>query len=169
MQQFIRNMCRLAMLVVVLGWSAAAFAQGVTTGSISGVVKDAQGLAVPGATVTAKHEPSGSSYEAVANENGRFTMPALRVGGPYTVTAALAGFQSTIRKDIFVTLGVGTDLNLKLETVAMTESVTVTAQAADAVFSSTRTGAATSVLREELQALPTVSGRINDMTRMSPQ
>ena len=37
-----------------------AYAQGVTTGSISGIVKDAQGLAVPGATVVAVHEPSGT-------------------------------------------------------------------------------------------------------------
>ncbi|MCX6553221.1 MAG: TonB-dependent receptor, partial [Acidobacteria bacterium] len=59
-------------------------------------------------------------------------------------------------------------LSMKLATVAMSESVTVTAQA-DAVLSSTHTGAATAVVREELSVLPTVSGRINDMTRMSPQ
>ena len=168
MQTIIRIITGLVVACVVLGAAGAAFAQGVTTGSISGVVKDAQGLAVPGATITALHEPSGSSYETVAREDGRFTMPALRVGGPYTVTATLAGFQSAVHKDVFVTLGVGTDLNLKLATVAMSESVTVTGRS-DAVFSSTRTGAATAVLREELSALPTVSGRINDMTRMSPQ
>ena len=130
MQKLIRSITGLVVACALFGAGGGAFAQGVTTGSISGVVKDAQGLAVPGATVTALHEPSGSSYEAVAREDGRFTMPALRVGGPYTVTAALAGFQSAIRKDVFVTLGVGTDLSLKLETVAMAESVTVTAQAA---------------------------------------
>ncbi|MCX6551691.1 MAG: carboxypeptidase-like regulatory domain-containing protein, partial [Acidobacteria bacterium] len=77
------------LVACALLWPAAgAFAQGVTTGSISGTVRDAQGLAVPGASITALHEPSGTSYESVAREDGRFTMPALRVGGPYTVTAS---------------------------------------------------------------------------------
>ena len=37
--------------------------------------------------------PSGTTYEAVTREDGRFTIPGVRVGGPYTVTAELAGFQ----------------------------------------------------------------------------
>ena len=77
----------------VLLWPAArADAQGVTTGAISGVVKDAQGAVIPGATVLAVHVPSGTTYEAVTQGDGRFVMPGMRVGGPYTVTASLAGF-----------------------------------------------------------------------------
>ena len=37
------------------------------------------------------------------------------------------------------------------------------------IFSSSRTGAATSVTRDDLASLPTVSGRINDITRLAPQ
>ena len=51
--------------VAVLAGVSAAHAQGVTTGSISGVVNDAQDLPAPGATVVAIHEPSGTRYEAV--------------------------------------------------------------------------------------------------------
>ena len=64
----------------------------MTTGAISGVVKDAQGAVIPGATVLAVHQPSGSTYEAVTQADGRFVMPGMRVGGPYTVTASLTGF-----------------------------------------------------------------------------
>ena len=53
-----------AALVVCLAAGSAA-AQGVTTGSMAGVVKDGQDAVVPGATVIAIHEPSGTSYEAV--------------------------------------------------------------------------------------------------------
>ena len=70
-----------AALVVCLAAGSAA-AQGVTTGSMGGVVTDAQGAVVPGATVIAIHEPSGTSYEAVTQADGRFAILGMRVGGP---------------------------------------------------------------------------------------
>ena len=60
----------------------------------------------------------------------------------------------------------GLDVHAGVATVA--ETVTVTGESSP-VFSSTRTGAATSVTRDELAVLPTVSGRINDITRLTPQ
>ena len=42
-----------ALCLITCAWAASAFAQGVQTGTIRGVVRDAQGLAVPGVTVTA--------------------------------------------------------------------------------------------------------------------
>ena len=57
----------------------------VTTSSIYGkVVADKE--TVIGATVTAKHVPSGTSYYAVTNQNGRYTIQGMRPGGPYEIT-----------------------------------------------------------------------------------
>ena len=140
----------------------------MTTGAINGIVKDAQGLAVPGSTVIALHEPSGSTYEAVTREDGRFSIPGMRVGGPYTVTAKLEGFQPSVTKDVYVNLGVSSDLTLTLKTLAVSEEVTVVAQS-DAVFSSARTGAATAISRETMQRLPTISNRLSSYTRLTPQ
>ncbi len=124
-----------------------AHAQGVTTGSITGVVLDAQKAPVPGASVVAVHEPSGTRYEATTRADGRFSLPGMRVGGPYSVTASLTGFQPQTVKDVIVSLGVASDLELALGQAAVTEEVTVTAQTSE-VFSSARTGAATAVSRE---------------------
>jgi hypothetical protein len=134
---------------------------------MTGRVVDPQDQAVPGATVVAVHEPSGSRYEAVSRADGRFSIQGLRVGGPYTVQASLAGFQPKPLKGVTVNLGVATDLTLGL-TVGVTEEVTVTAESSD-VFSSGRTGAATTVDREALATLPTISDRINDFARLTPQ
>ena len=160
----------LALLVCcVLLWPAGrADAQGVTTGAISGVVKDAQGAVIPGATVLAVHQPSGSTYEAVTQADGRFVMPGMRVGGPYTVTASLTGFASEAKNNMVVTLGVTQDLDFALKVANIAETITVVGQS-DPVFSSARTGAATAVTREELATLPTISGRITDITRLTPQ
>jgi outer membrane receptor protein involved in Fe transport len=162
-----RTLALLALLA--LCWSpGAARAQGVTTGAMEGVVLDPQGQVVPGAVVVATHEPSGTRYESVTRADGRFSIPGMRVGGPYTVTATLAGFQPRPRKDVIVNLGVTTDVEVTLSQAAIEEEVTVTAESSD-VFSSTRTGAATTVEREALGTLPTVTDRINDFARLSPQ
>ncbi|HEX9190079.1 MAG TPA: carboxypeptidase-like regulatory domain-containing protein, partial [Vicinamibacteria bacterium] len=161
---------RLALLALcTLLWPVAhAGAQGVTTGGLSGVVTDAQKAPIPGATVVAVHEPSGTRYEATTRADGRFSLPGMRVGGPYSVTASLSGFQPQTLKEVVVNLGVETGLELSLGVAALTEEVTVTAQTSE-VFSAARTGAATTVNREALQTLPTVRDRINDFARLSPQ
>jgi hypothetical protein len=163
-----------ALLVVIalLGTAHHAAAQGVTTGQIVGIVTTEGKQPVAGASVIAIHEPSGSNYEAVTREDGRFAIPGMRVGGPYTVIVNYVGtgtaFEPLTQSDVVVNLGVATDLNLVVKTIAVTETVTVTAQS-DTVFSSARTGAATSVSREAIESLPTISRRISDITRLTPQ
>ena len=76
----------------------------------------------------------------------------MRVGGPDSVTVAYTGtgtaaFAPETVENVEVNLGVATDLNVDVKPISVTETVTVTAQS-DTVFSSGRTGAATSVNRE---------------------
>lgn len=159
------------MVGMLLG-AAPVLGQGVTTGQIAGMVVDAQQQPVAGASVIAIHEPSGTTYEAATRADGRFSIPNMRVGGPYSVTVAYTGtgaaaFEPNTLTDVMVNLGVATDLNIQVQGITVTETVTVTGQT-DPVFSSARTGAATSVTRAEIATLPTISGRINDITRLSP-
>src|SRR5437763_641571 len=115
-----------ALLAAVAG-APLVHAQGVTTGTIAGVIVDSQGAVVPGVTVTAVHEPSGTAYETVTQADGRFVLPGVRVGGPYKVSAALTGFATEIRNSVTVSLGTSTDLDFKLKVAAIAEEVTVTA------------------------------------------
>ncbi len=140
----------------------------VTTGSISGSVTDETGGVLPGVTVTAVHVPSGTRYETVTRGEGTFTLPGMRVGGPYSVTAALSGFQTKVTTGLFVNLGAASDLKVSLKTQSLAEEVTVTAEG-DPVFSSQRTGAATTVTRELLATMPSTTDRIEGFARLSPQ
>jgi len=105
----------LLILVALLSPHRPAYAQGVTTGAITGVIVDAQGQMVPGASVTAIHQPSGTTYEAVSQGDGRFNLPGMRVGGPYKVTASLTGFSNEVKENVTVSLGTATDLEFKLK------------------------------------------------------
>jgi hypothetical protein len=162
-----RTLTLLALCALVSPVSRAS-AQGATTSGLTGIVKDPQDAVIPGVTITAVHQPSSTSYEAVTQTDGRFFIPGMRVGGPYTVTATLSGFRTQIQNDITLNLGVVQDVSFKLELATISEDVIVIG-ATSPVFASTRTGAATSVSRNDLATLPTVSGRINDIARLAPQ
>ena len=70
----------LPLLIILFAIPALLKAQ-VTTSSISGIVKQSNGEALAGATITALHIPSGTKYETVSNKSGSFSLPGLRPGG----------------------------------------------------------------------------------------
>ena len=149
------------------------FAQGVTTGGMNGVVTGAQNQPVAGASVIAIHEPSGTSYEATTRADGRYSIPNMRVGGPYTVQVIYVGgggaaFTPKTVENLTVSLGVATDVNVTVEAITVAENVEVTGQS-DPVFASTRTGAATAIDRTDIATLPTIAGRLESITRLTPQ
>ena len=154
----------------VVLFSTGLFAQ-VTTSSITGVVKDKKtGETLIGASVIAVHTPSGTRYGSVTNEAGRFFMPAVRVGGPYDVTVTFVGYKDGVEKGVYAALGTSANINI---TVATDESilgeVVITDSKSD-VFSSNRTGAASTVNSAQLAVLPTVGARtINDFTKYNTQ
>ncbi len=162
----------LATTLAIVGPVRTAAAQGVTTGSLAGTVTDVTGSPVAGASVIAIHLPSGTNYEATTRQDGRYFIPNMRVGGPYvlTVTYVATGnaFEPYTNENVEVNLGVTTDVNVSVKNIAVQESVTVTA-ATDPVFSTQRTGAATTVSRDMIQTLPNVSNRLENFTRLTPQ
>src|SRR5262249_34917611 len=153
-----------AVLVLVLAVHPAS-AQNLTTGTVSGIVADQQGGALPGVTVVAVHEPTGTKYETVSGADGRFIVPNVRVGGPYTVTAMLSGFKDQTQSNVTVGLGEDKALDFRLPIATLSETVTVVGQS---TFSETRAGTASNVHQETLESLPTISRSLTDFPRTSP-
>src|SRR4051794_5296162 len=117
-----------AAVIALCAIAASASAQ-ITTGTVSGTVKDPQGAIVPGATVTLTSDTRGTKLaDVVTNESGDFTfvnVPPDR----YTVAIALQGFKPLKRSGVSVSpgdrLSVGT---FTVEVGGLTDTVVVSAE-----------------------------------------
>jgi hypothetical protein len=162
-----RYAIRLLLMMTLL--SSAMFAQGVTNGAITGQVSDKDGNALPGVNVMAVHTPSGTKYGVTTREDGHYNLPNLRVGGPYMITASMLGYAKQERPNVFVQLAQTTtqDFRLVSEDVQL-GAVEVTAERST-VLNAGRTGAATSVSAVQIQSLPTITRKVQDFSRLTPQ
>lgn len=153
--------------LILVGIFSITISAQVTTSEIVGRVTDGQNNPLEGVTVEAEHLPSGTNYTAVTNSEGRFTIPGMRVGGPYTVKAIQAGFNEQKVENIQLSLGASATVNFNLSS-AIDETVIVQSEDS-AIFSESRTGATTSISTPIIETLPTISRRIGDFTRLTPQ
>ena len=111
----------------------------ITTGLLSGVVTDTSGAVLPGVTIEATHQPTGTSYSTVTDTEGRFKLANVRVGGPYVVTVSLEGFHPQESSDTYVSLGEEMRLSFLLPLASVAETVTVVG-ASNPLISPSRTG-----------------------------
>ena len=159
---------RLFLLVVtLLTLSLSAVAQ-VTTSGINGIVTANNEEAI-GATITAKHVPSGSIYRAVTNVNGRYTITGMRSGGPYEVEVSYIGYQTKKFTEIQLALGQNTVIDVTLsEGSEMLQEVEIVAAARNTMRSD-RSGAVTNLNSVQMAAVPTVGRSMTDIMKMTPQ
>ncbi|MEP7273473.1 MAG: carboxypeptidase regulatory-like domain-containing protein, partial [Acidobacteriota bacterium] len=107
-----------AFLFVVVALANRSFAQ--TTSTLTGLIQDQAGAAVPDVKVTARLIETGQQRNAVSDSTGRFTLPEMRVG-LYELRAERDGFRPTVRKDVALTLGETAVVNLTIEVSTLTE------------------------------------------------
>jgi hypothetical protein len=140
----------------------------VTTSSITGTITDGKNEAIAGATITAVHTPSGTTYSTVSKSGGVFNLPGLRAGGPYTVTITSVGFRQQVLDGINLTLGDAFNINADMvsETVDLATIVVTSTKKRSAKDIS---GASTNIGQIQLSTLPTISRSITDYTRITPQ
>jgi hypothetical protein len=154
-----------AALLAALAVTAPAAGQSITTANIAGSVVDQQGGALPGATIVALHTPTGTSYQAVTQADGRFSILNVRVG-PYSIKVTMPGFKDQELQDVTVTLGEDRTVAIKMTIASVAESVTVTAEAPP--IDTAKAGAAYNISNEVKESLPTINRSINDIVRSNP-
>lgn len=118
-----QSLRRVVCLAVLLG--AAALGQ-TTDAALVGLITDASGAAVAGATVAATNEATGLTRDGVTNEAGLYRISPL-VPGNYTLTTKQSGFKTKIQKDVVLQTGAVLKLDVQLEVGNVSESVEVTA------------------------------------------
>ena len=91
---------RLLVVGAMLALPVTGYAQDAT---MSGTVTDSTGGVLPGVTVTALHEASGNTFEAVTDERGTYRIAAR--AGVYRITAMLPGFATVTRSGLEVLVG----------------------------------------------------------------
>jgi len=158
-------------LACVLGFALAPamFAQGVVSAGLTGLVRDSDGKPVAGATLTATHVPTGTTYTAVSTATGRYNFRGMSAGGPYTLATTAAGFKPAEITEITTQLGQDIDLNVSLARadVVVMERVTVAGVRDDLDASATGAGSLMTLSRLQLQ--PTAQRSFADMARTNTQ
>ncbi len=166
MQKFYRTILTL-MLLSCLSIPEVVNGQGVTTASISGRITDSQGEGLPGASVVALHNPSGTEYGTSTRPDGRFNLPNLRIGGPYTITISFVGYQEQKEEGIMLALGQNLSINKVLAEQTTQLAEVIVAGEGD-VFNKSRTGAASTFTNDQIRNLPTITRSAADIYRLTP-
>jgi hypothetical protein len=124
-------------------------------GSMEGTVTDQSGGVLPGVTVTVRNTATGITRETTTDQTGLYRAPLLPVG-PYEVTASLAGFSTTKRPNLTLSIGQTLTVDIGMQVSGAQEEVTVTAEAP--IIEPARTHQATTVGAAAVANLP-VNGR----------
>jgi iron complex outermembrane receptor protein len=119
----LRNRSLVSVALTILMCALPAYSQ-PSDGRISGVVRDATGAALPGATVTNTNQATGATQTVTAGPDGTFSIAL--PPGLYTVAVSLRGFGRQTRRDLKLDTGATLPTEFGLE-AQLSEEVTVTA------------------------------------------
>ncbi|HYR83614.1 MAG TPA: TonB-dependent receptor [Terriglobia bacterium] len=130
-----RRIFSLLFAATVLARTADLGAQ-VTTATLYGLVSDSTGAVLPGASITATHQGTGVSRDAVTSERGEFALPALP-GGPYTLKIEMPGFKTYTSQGLQLGAGQTVRQTYALEVGQLSENITIaeTAPLVETAFS----------------------------------
>lgn len=151
--------------LLVLAFSAVAFAQSTTTGSIGGVVTNPAKEVVPGAAVTVKNVGTNREETATTDDAGRFKVANLQPGN-YAVTVNSSGFSPTTAENVVVEIGRETNLEVALSVGPVTGTVDVSAEAP--VINTTQQDFSTNLNQTSINELPVNGRRWSNFAILTP-
>ena len=134
-------------------------------GSIGGRVLDADGLPLPGATVTITEQNTGFTRTVVTAETGGYSVPNLEPG-LYSVTVEMPGFAGIKQSELRLTSGLNIPLDIKMQVAGVQEQVTVTAQSPLVETKSSQIGGTLS--STEIEDVPSNFRNFTALTQLIP-
>ena len=161
-----RKLQRMMLLVMLVLLSVVAKSQ-ETTAEISGTILEGNSP-LQDVVVMAVHVPTGTKYNTTTRSDGRYNLPNLKIGGPYTLTTAFVGLKSEKVSDIFLNLGQTFKQNFELTDETTQVGEVVVKGINDKTFSSSRTGSQELITRTQVDRLPTINRSIQDFVKLEP-
>ena len=149
----------------MFAFSAVAFAQSTTTGSIGGVVSNPNKEVVPGAAVSVKNMGTNKEDTATTDDTGRFKVANLQPGN-YSVTVNSSGFSPSTMENIVVEVGRETTLEVSLSVGPVTGTVDVSAEAP--VINTTQQDFSTNINQTSINELPVNGRRWSNFAILTP-
>lgn len=139
--------------------------QTVSAASLSGIVEDINGAAVPSAKIFVKHTATNQVLNAVSDENGRFRFAYLPVGD-YEVACEHTGFKPSSSK-FTASIGQALELIVKMHTGDVSAEVDISVDDAPLVETG-RTQVAETILPRDVDSLPLNGRNYLDLATLLP-
>jgi hypothetical protein len=141
----------------------------VTTGAISGTVRDSSAGPIESAQVQVTNRATGLVRGVTTNSSGFYAIPGLEVGSTYSVSVRRIGYAPQTRDNVVVNLGQSTRIDFALaRQVTQIDAVRIVAET-NSLISPTRTGASTIVSDSSLRRLPSLNRNFTDFVALTPQ
>ncbi|HEY3371239.1 MAG TPA: carboxypeptidase regulatory-like domain-containing protein [Prolixibacteraceae bacterium] len=164
-----KSMLKVYLLLIAFVMIGLSGYSQVTTSGMNGKITGASNESLPGATVVAVHQPSGSQYGAVTNSEGRFSLQGMRSGGPYSIEVSFVGYNKQVFKAVTLSLGETTALNVSLKEESTDVNEVVVVASKNQVVNAEKNGSSINVDNRQMVLMPTITRSINDVTRLTPQ
>src|ERR1700744_2703 len=144
----------LAVLLCLIA-TTPAFSQATADGAVVGVVTDASGAAIPGATVTASNKASNTERSTTTNSSREYRFDLLPPGS-YVIPAVASGFSSPATSPLSLQVGSTITANMPLQPGGV--NTTIEVQASNVLLDAEKTDSSTNVTPQQVQDLP-INGR----------
>ena len=126
--EFLQSIRRWIGLTVLVALCSPAPSIGqASLAELRGTVADESGAVLPGVTITAVHNQTGTSRSTVTSETGAYLMPALPLG-TYTITVELSGFATVVREGFQLSVGQSAVVAFTMKLATLSETLTVTGE-----------------------------------------
>jgi hypothetical protein len=152
-------------ILMLLLLSAGMLLAQTELATLTGIVTDPSGAVIQGTEITAVNEGTNTSARATSDVGGRYILTNLRPGA-YTVSAALTGFRKYVNTGVILQVAQTSRLDISLTVGAVTEEVTVTADAPLLQTESSDRGAV--IDQRKIVELPLNGRDYNQLATLSP-
>lgn len=159
-----KHLCAYALLFLSIAAATCLFAQS-TSATISGIVTDSAGRAIPEAEIVMVNDGTGVQYPSKTNGVGIYSIPILPPGR-YHMQVSKVGFKTVIKPDITLNVQSALGINFSLPVGAASESITVRANSS--LLNTTDASVSTVIDHKFVENMPLNGESFQDLISMTP-